>query len=142
MKSRFIVAAVALILPASLCACADLAETSGDGLYEWTAGGFDVTAGSPERIEVILQHPDSDTLTNRVPPLRFQGLYNFHGLVHQQDGSVVQVWGDWDLWGNLHATGGGYYMAGYMDGVNGTLEVRFGSHTWIGDLHPVQPGVF
>ena len=153
MRSHIVVGLAVLVLPIAVSfGCGDLAEATGDRAFDWTISKAPERTATPDRVSVILEHPDMAVLMGRAKVTASADRFRAHAVVYPREGAPIDLWGLWDTWGNFSAQGGAYYLAGTVGaGVahissGGARAIKlqpaaFGSPFTPGVFSPVAPHI-
>jgi hypothetical protein len=140
MQSRIVVVLAALVLPiVGPFGCGDLFEAASDRAFDWTVAKDTTVGPAPERISVVLQHPDTSLIVGRTIPRLFPARFQVQAMVFPFEGAPVELSGLWDTWGNFQAEGGSYSLRGTVGDGTAHMTLSDGVRTWGADGSVVQP---
>jgi len=140
MRSHIVVGLAVLVLPIAVSfGCGDLAEATGDRAFDWTISKAPERTATPDRVNVILEHPDMAVLMGRANVTGSADRFRVHAVVYPHEGAPVDLWGLWDTWGNFSAQGGAYYLAGTAGAGVAHLKLTSGAQVWADDGMAIQP---
>jgi hypothetical protein len=140
MRSHIVVGLAVLVLPIAVSfGCGDLAEATGDRAFDWSISKAPEETATPDRVSVILEHPDIAVLTGRATVKADVERFRVHAVVYPHEGTPIDMWGLWDTWGNFSAKGGNYYLAGTADGGVAHMKLTSGVLAWGDDGVAIRP---